>query len=99
MLTKIKRIRRKKYATGDVARDFKNIPYGTDYGEGNVNLPVQRVLSRNYSRYVPYSPSLSQARQRRIHWSHLVNVPSPGSIIYPPNTEELTQDSMEIQEV
>ena len=69
-----------------------------DYGEGNVNLPVQRVLSRNYSRYVPYSPNLSQARQRRIHWSHLVNVPSPGSIIYPPNTEELTQDSMEIQD-
>ena len=70
----------------------------SDYGESNVNLPVQRVLSRNYSRYVPYSPNLSQARQRRIHWSHLVNVPSPGSIIYPPNNEELTQDSMEIQD-
>ena len=26
MLTKIKRIRRKKYATGDEARKFENIP-------------------------------------------------------------------------
>jgi len=26
MLTKVKRIKRKKYAVGDEARDFKNIP-------------------------------------------------------------------------
>ena len=67
-----------------------------DFGDREVNLPIQRVLSRNYSRYVPYSPNLSQGRQRRIHWSHLVNVPSPGSIIYPPNSEELSQDNLEI---
>ena len=70
-----------------------------DYGESsNAGMPVQRVISRNYSRYVPYSTNLSQARQRGIHWGHLVNVPNAGSMIYPQNSEELSQDSMEIQD-
>ena len=47
MLTKIKRIRRKKYATGDVARDFKNIP--------KASQPQQRTVgdTTNYiDKYV-----------------------------------------------
>ena len=43
MLTKIKRIRRKKYATGDVARDFKNIPKAAEPQQGGLGTRNQNI--------------------------------------------------------
>ena len=43
MLTKIKRIRRKKYATGDVARDFKSIPTASQPQQGGLGTRNQNI--------------------------------------------------------
>ena len=47
MLTKIKRIRRKKYATGDEARKFENIPDASQPQQGGLGTRDQ-----NIDRYV-----------------------------------------------
>ena len=47
MLTKIKRIRRKKYATGDEARKFENIPTGSQPQQGGLG-----TRNQNIDRYV-----------------------------------------------
>ena len=44
MLTKIKRIRRKKYATGDEARKFENIPTGSQPQQGGLGTRNQNIF-------------------------------------------------------
>ena len=43
MLTKIKRIRRKKYAVGDEVRDFKGIPKASQPQQGGYNQPPNQA--------------------------------------------------------
>ena len=62
MLTKIKRIRRKKYATGDVARDFKNIPDASKPQQGGLG-----TRNQNIDKYVTdqiKSPELASSARK-----------------------------------
>ena len=43
MLTKIKRIRRKKYAVGDEVRDFKNLPKASEPQQGGLGTRNQNI--------------------------------------------------------
>ena len=65
MLTKIKRIRRKKYATGDEARKFENIPTGSQPQQGGLG-----TRNQNIDRYVTEqikSPELAVLLHKVIH--------------------------------
>ena len=62
MLTKVKRIRRKKYATGDEARKFTNIPTGSQPQQGGLG-----TRNQNIDKYVTdqiKSPELASAAQQ-----------------------------------
>ena len=65
MLTKIKRIRRKKYATGDEAREFKNIPTASQPQQGGLG-----TRNQNIDKYVTdqiKTPELATAAKQVIH--------------------------------
>ena len=62
MLTKVKRIRRKKYATGDEARKFTNIPTGSQPQQGGLG-----TRNQNIDKYVTdqiKSPELASAAKQ-----------------------------------
>ena len=62
MLTKVKRIRRKKYATGDEARKFTNIPTGSQPQQGGLG-----TRNQNIDKYVTdqiKSPELASSAQQ-----------------------------------
>jgi len=63
MLTKIKRIRRKTYATGDVARKFENIPSASQPQQGGLG-----TRNQNIDKYVTdqiKSPELASAATQK----------------------------------
>jgi hypothetical protein len=96
---------RRTYNVGDQSPPPPNIvisnvsaystpPIYSPFSHPGLTVPMQpmnqRIPTRSYSRYMPYS-----SRQRRIHMSQLLNLGPSSSIIYPQNSEELTQETLQ----